>query len=188
MVQEMLGVESVRPTAKQLWQKSQILLKQAKEARQSSIWSSSTDSPISSKAPTLKDAVQEPQTGSQVFSQPQSIYGSASRRSIRIETGNITGENRRLERSPERIPETKPDVLESPPPKADSPLDTRIVNHLPDSSKRPSAPPNAKPWTVDEAYLWKESQRKRSFVRTRAAPEGGERYMQLINKRDHVST
>ncbi|KAL1619885.1 hypothetical protein SLS54_006484 [Diplodia seriata] len=187
MVQEMLGEESARPTAKQLWVKSQMILRQAKDARQSSMWSSSNGSPSSSRTPTLKDAPQEPQAGTHPNSRAQSAYAPIVRGSIRIDTGHsITGERRRIEHSPERIQGTPQDA--GSPPQAHSPSDARHSNQYSSSTGRPSTSQPERTssyWSVDAAYLWEKAQRTRR-LKAKSDPEGGERFMELISKRDHV--
>ncbi|KAB2577294.1 hypothetical protein DBV05_g4043 [Lasiodiplodia theobromae] len=182
MVQDMLGEENVRPNAQQLWLKSQRLLRQANDARQNSKWSSTTESPTSSRNPTL---TQEPPVGGSVA--PQDRSTSISRRSTRTGHGNFTGENKRIEHSPERMSTDSPD--NESPPNIDTPVDTRDPGRPESWFRAQSLVYRPKPnpeWSVDAAWLWKETQRNRKFMEGKTAPEGGERYMDLINERDHV--
>ncbi|KAL0253078.1 hypothetical protein SLS55_010528 [Diplodia seriata] len=188
LVQDMLGVETVRPNAQALWMKSQRLLKQAKGPRQSSMWSTSTESPTSSRAPTVQDIPPESQVGATVTFPTQPEHASVSRRGTRIDNSNFTGERKRLENSPERISEKTPDAAS--PSNTASLSEKQSSNGTSSLNGRSSTSKRNNPdvyWSVHDANLWKDTQRKRG-LRSRSAPQGGETYTEMINKRDHVST
>lgn len=194
MVEEMLAREHARPNAMQLRHKSQLAINRGRQSRQSSRWSFSTaKSPAGSQSPSVSNVLHSPlaKSSKTATENPNrySIPLQPSAQGTRKKPVNFIEEPHRLEHSPDRIHEPNPDRRGVPNVYAhNSAKDSAHHHETPGRPKQQPPKSQSNYLSVDEATLWKDRQRARRLLKSKTAPNGGDRLMTQIQQRDHVSS